>query len=232
MSIPSHQLFVCATFHNPTLVHHQNSVRVPDRGKTVCHHKGGASTLQLFQRRLHQLLGLAVECGGRLIQQQDGSILQNGTRNGDALPLSTGKLTTPLSNRGFVSLWQFPDESIRLRSPCGRVHLLFGRARVPTGDVFTDGSLKQIIALRHIGGLCTQGSNRPQSYLRATEFKLPRGKRIQPHQETNERALPAAAATDKRNGLSRKHCLRNVTEHILPGFIPKTHVLQLHNRLL
>ena len=43
MSIFCYQFLVGTVFYDPAAVHHQDQVRIPYGGKTVCDHKGGAS---------------------------------------------------------------------------------------------------------------------------------------------------------------------------------------------
>ena len=52
------------------------------------------------KRLADRFLGFAVQRGGRFVQQQDRRILQEGARDGDALPLSAGHLDPAVADHG------------------------------------------------------------------------------------------------------------------------------------
>ena len=52
------------------------------------------------QARLDLLLGLGVERRGRLVEQQDARVLQDGAGDRDALLLAAGELQAALADHG------------------------------------------------------------------------------------------------------------------------------------
>src|SRR2546428_735321 len=83
-------------------------------------HEGGAS--------LHQLFGCAHDLGfssevdraGRLVQDQDGSIAQEGTCQRNALTLAAREAVTAFADNSGISLWLVQDELVTMRRSCRR----------------------------------------------------------------------------------------------------------------
>src|SRR3546814_6043613 len=55
-------------------------------------------------------LRLAVEGGGRLVEQQDGGVLQHGAGDGDALALTAGEVAAARADLGVVAAGEGGDE--------------------------------------------------------------------------------------------------------------------------
>ena len=65
---------------------------------------------QRIQRELYFLFTAGVQGAGRLIQNQDVGIPQDGPRNGDALALPAGELHAALSDDGGETVGKGFDE--------------------------------------------------------------------------------------------------------------------------
>src|SRR5271166_3522117 len=89
-SAQSIEFFMSPAFDNLSLLDHQNLIGAPNGRQAVGDHKGSAALHQVGEALLDHLLGLGIEAGGGLIQNQDARFGENGARNRDALPLSTG----------------------------------------------------------------------------------------------------------------------------------------------
>src|SRR5258708_34883571 len=79
----------------------------------MCNHKHSAARHEIMQRGLHQRLRLAVESGRRLVQNQYGRVLQQSTRDSNALTLAPGKPHTPFSDDRIVTRWKSENEFVR-----------------------------------------------------------------------------------------------------------------------
>ena len=73
----------------------------------------GAAAHQPVKRLADRLLGFAVERRGRLVEQQDRRILQEGARDGDALPLAAGQLDAAVADDRVEALRQASMKSQR-----------------------------------------------------------------------------------------------------------------------
>ena len=90
---------------------------------------------QLFKALAHQDLAFVVQCAGGLVQNEDGRVLQEHPRNGDALLLSAGELDTALTHIGIKAVLQGQNELFR-PGQTRRFHDLFaGGAGLAVGDV-------------------------------------------------------------------------------------------------
>ena len=65
---------------------------------------GGAALLRPVQRRLHDALGLCVEGGGGLVQEEDGGVPDERPRDGDPLLLAPRQLRALRPYLGVVAL--------------------------------------------------------------------------------------------------------------------------------
>ena len=82
------QFLVRAAFHDPSAGDDDDLIRVPHGGEAARDDKRGASAHQRFQRILNQPFAFRIQGTGGFIQNQDGGILQDRSRDGDALTLA------------------------------------------------------------------------------------------------------------------------------------------------
>lgn len=52
-------------------------------------------------RRLDQLIGVVVDCGGSFVHHNDTAVAQQGTSQTEELPLADGEVVPVLHNRGL-----------------------------------------------------------------------------------------------------------------------------------
>src|SRR6516165_5730642 len=97
-----------------------------------------------------------VERCGRLVEQYDGAILDQRSRNRDALPLAAGKLQAMLANRRVVAAWEAHDEIVRVRGLGRGDDLGVGCADFAQCNVFADRAAEQMNNLADIGDLLTE----------------------------------------------------------------------------
>src|SRR5436190_15962202 len=62
------------------ILQHHHAVEIPQCRQPVCDRNYRAATHQQRQRLANRFLRLSVECGSRLVEQQDRRILQEGAR--------------------------------------------------------------------------------------------------------------------------------------------------------
>ena len=74
-------------------VYHENLIGMFDRCKAMRDHHHGLAARKLRQRLLDEAFVLGVDGGRRLIEDDDGSVLEQGARYGYALALATGMTT-------------------------------------------------------------------------------------------------------------------------------------------
>lgn len=91
-----HQNVRRTVLDDPSSLQHDHAVEVTQRRQAVRDRNDGAPAHQPAERLADRFLGFAIEGGGRLIEQQDRRILQEGARNGNALTLAAGNLDTAI----------------------------------------------------------------------------------------------------------------------------------------
>ncbi len=103
-----------AALDDHALVEHENLIGVNDSRKAVGDDQRGAVFRHPIERVLDILLGVAVEGGGRLVEEQDRWGLEDGAGNGDALLLAAGKFQAALTDFGLVAFGRVPDKAVDL----------------------------------------------------------------------------------------------------------------------
>jgi hypothetical protein len=91
--------------------------------------EGGAALHDLLQRQLQLLLGGGVEGGGRLVEDEDGRVLEERAGDGEALPLAAGERAAALGHLGVEAVRLALEEVERLGPLAGLPDLLVGRLR-------------------------------------------------------------------------------------------------------
>ena len=86
----------------------------------------------------------AVEVGGRLVQQQEGCIVQECPRHTDALPLAAGQGPAQLTHGGVIPLGQAADKAVQRSLFAGRFHFFAGGIPLGDADVVLDGVVEQL----------------------------------------------------------------------------------------
>ena len=108
---------VIPLLHDPALVEDEDPVQRAHRREAVGDHDRGAPLHQPLHRLLDQRLRLRVEARGRLVQDQDRRIGQEGAGHGHALALAARQLHAALAHQGAVALGQAHDEVVRIGEP-------------------------------------------------------------------------------------------------------------------
>ena len=87
----------------------------------------GAPLGDVVERLLDRRLGAAVERAGRLVEDQDRRVLEQGAGDGDALLLAARKLEPALADHRVIALRQRLDEIVDRRALRGGLDLGLGR---------------------------------------------------------------------------------------------------------
>ena len=142
----------------------------------------------------------AVEVGGRLVQQEEGRIVEEGAGHADALALAAGEGTAQLAHRGIVALGQLPDETVQRRLFAGRFHLGTGGIAPGNFDIVLDGVVEQFRLLRHKALLRPQRSGIHAADVLCTKADAAAGNIPETEQQPQEGGFSAAgAARDAHN---------------------------------
>ena len=109
---------------------------------------------QLFTESLaDQRVGVGIDCGGRVVQNQNLWLFQQGARNAQTLLLTAGDVCAALFDHGVVPIRHLADEFIRLRQTANAFKLLVGSVRVAPTKIFFDRAGEKHVLLQNNGNL-------------------------------------------------------------------------------
>ena len=98
--------------HKPSLVHHDNLVGVADGLQMVSNDQDRTVTDKGGHRLLYFVFIDGIDIARYLVQKEDGSILEEGTGDGEALLLSARQPQAVLPDYRFVTIGQTYDEVV------------------------------------------------------------------------------------------------------------------------
>src|SRR5262245_29931024 len=106
-----------------------------DRAQSVRDDNDSAALHQAFQRLDDELLGFRVERGGRLVENEDGIVPDDGASDADALTLSPGQGIAAFPYHRVVAVRQLDDEFIRVGELRGVHDVVTRGAAAAVGNV-------------------------------------------------------------------------------------------------
>src|SRR5690606_349155 len=95
------------------LIEDEDPVGVGNRRQAVRDDERRPSTAESIESALDLVLGLGVERARRLVEDEDGRLLEDGPCDGDALALAAGQGSAPLTGEVVVAPRLARDELVR-----------------------------------------------------------------------------------------------------------------------
>src|SRR6266852_2045803 len=129
------ELVVLALLREAAVLENDDLVRVADRAQPVSDGDDGATLHQAVEGLQDELLGLGIQRGGRLVENEDRRIADDGARDLDALLLAAGERHAFFPYLCVISLWQTNDQVARATHSPGTKHFLVARTPPRVGDV-------------------------------------------------------------------------------------------------
>ena len=167
----------------------QHPVAAAQGAWPVRDHEGRAAPHQLLQGPGDLRLRLEVHRARGLVEDQDGSVFQEGSGQRDALALSPREAHTPLPDHRLVSLGQLRDEGVCSRRP-GRLRDRLSRCPRPgVGNVLGDAGREEHGLLKHEGELGAKIVELVVAQIDPVEEDRPLGRVVEASQQTHERGL-------------------------------------------
>lgn len=199
------QLSMRALLDNPTLLQHQDLVRVHDGDETMRDTDARASLHQRLERLQDIVLGDRVQAGRGLVVHKNGRALQHDPRDRHALLLASAQLEPAFAHKSGVLLGHAHDRVVHVRHARRLVHLL-GRAReIAVVDVVQDGVVEQNGVLRHDAQRFTQRAQRDVEDVCVVDEDPARCGIVETEQKTHDRRFAAAAAANDGDLLAGGH---------------------------
>ena len=106
------------------------------------------SLREALERGLHRTLGLRVERGRRLVENEDRGVAQDRPRDRDPLLLPAREPVAALADDGLVAVRQRRDQIVDLSRAGGVLDLLVRRVRSGEAEVLAHGRVEEIGLLR------------------------------------------------------------------------------------
>ena len=116
------QLIVGADGGDAAAFENGDAVGAANGRKPMRDHHHGAVLHQVGQRGLHQGFAFGIERRGGFVQNQDGRVLEDGARDGQALALAAGEPEALFADHRLVALRHVQDEVVRQRIARGLLH--------------------------------------------------------------------------------------------------------------
>ena len=151
-----HEFLVGADLGDAAALEDDDAVGAAHGGHAVGDDEDGAALHEVGERCLHEGFALGVERGGGFVEDQDGRVLQDGARDGEALAFAAGEARTFLADDGVVALGHAEDEVVRERHARGVLHAGERDVGLAVGDVVAHGVVEQDGLLRDFADLLAQ----------------------------------------------------------------------------
>ena len=141
-------------FHDFSIPHTEDPVRIFDGGKPVRNDDRGPAAAKFFHGFLNERFRFIVQRAGGFIKDQHRRIFQEDPRKTDPLFLSAGKTHAIFTAVGIKSQWQSLDKIVNIRRFCRLDQFFFGGIQFAEKDIFPDRCVKKERSLLddpHIG---------------------------------------------------------------------------------
>ena len=121
---------------------HDNAIEVAKRRQAMGNRNHRASLHQPIECLTHGFLGFRVERRRRLVEQQNRGVLEEGARDGDALPLSRRKLGAAIADDRVNAFRKRVDELAAPGGIDGTHHFAIGCIGTPIADVLENRAME------------------------------------------------------------------------------------------
>ncbi len=148
------------------------------------------------------VLDAGVDGGGRVVEEEEPGVGEDGAGEGDALALAAGEGEAVLADGGVVPVGQVGDEAVRLGGAGGPLDLLLGGVGDAVRDVGADGVGEQEAVLGDQPDRRAQGRLGQLADVAATDEDGPVGHVVEAGHQKGERGLAAAGRADDGDGLA------------------------------
>src|SRR5215217_2552185 len=201
--LSSNQRVYTARFDQASLLQHIDDIRASGSKQPVSYDQYRHAPVQLLYRALDASFVLRVEVACGLVQDQQGRFAQQGSGQGQALPLSPGQAHTAVTQNRLHTLRKPGDEVLGGSQPKRFADLSVTRVGACPQQVLPYGVVEQECILRYVADLATPGpplirSQGPLVHQYPSLVGL-----NQPHNQVGDRAL---AGTRRANDRRRLPC--------------------------
>ena len=185
------------------------------------------SLQQHLERVLDERLGLGVDGGGGLVQDQHARVVRQRARERQQLLLSDRQRGAALGHLGVVAARQRLDEAVRVHRPGGR------RARARLRDGWSRaGCWRRCVPLNRCTSCSTSASEERSSARSSSRTSMPSSVTrpavdvVEARQQADDGGLAGAGRAHERDALARLDREADVAEHAVLVLVGERHVLE------
>lgn len=163
----------------------------------MCDDDGRAILHELFEWFLEKSFCLSIKGTSRLIEDEDRSILQKCSSDREALPLSSGELHSPLSDKRIESIRESRDEFSDMRFFDDFFESFFGYFFLTEDDILPDRRIEETIILKYDSDIGAQGVLRDRTDIDTVDEDLPWLDIVESEEEIGRGSLAWAGMPDE-----------------------------------
>ena len=190
--------------HRRPRVQPDDAIRAADQLGAMGDHEHRPAGAHALDRRGDDRHALGVEVGGRLVEDDERRVAQEGAGEPDPPALAGRERAPAVAEHGVVAGRQRRDERVRAGERRGGPHRVDRRARRAEADVVGDARPQQRGLLRHPGDVPAPRGRVAGREVDAAHGHPPRDGPQEPEQQRGGRALPRPARSDERDELARR----------------------------
>src|SRR5699024_10562722 len=199
------QFGVRSLFRDAALFDDDDFVRIAYGAQAMGDDDVGAPYEQRVEGFLYEFFAFGVEGGGRLVEDEDFGVFENGAGDAEALALPPGELRAAVADVRVQPAGRFGDEPFGIGDPC-RVHDLFARGfGIAEPDVVLDGVVEEYRILRHDAHLFAQLMHVVLQDVAPVDTDFARRYVVKARYKVRNGRFAAAGRTDERHRLAFLH---------------------------
>ena len=207
------ELLTGTLFDDMLFIDHGNAVGIAYRRKPVRDDNTGFPLAQEIEAALDFLLRYAVEGGGRLIQDENGRILQKDPGDGNTLFLPAGEHHAALTDKAFISIRHVHDILMDFRANRGFHNFPVACTRPAVTDVIHNRAGEQENVLLDDSDILTQTLLRDGPDIPAVHQDSSGAYIVEARNQVTDGGLSPAGGTDQSKGLPRRNGQIDVLEN-------------------
>ena len=209
---PLDEVVVRAVLDDLALVDNEDEVGVANRREAVSDHERGPPLHDLVESVEDHFLGLRVDRGRRLVENQDRCVLDERARDRDALALASGEAGALLADDRVVALRKRGDEVVGVRRARRRADLILGRLQPSVADVLRNRAREEEGLLEHERDLAAERAELDRPDIAPVDENASLLRVVQAGEQAHERRLPCPGRAHNRDAAAGSHLERDVLE--------------------
>ena len=186
---------------------------------------GGAPLHGLLDGAEYLLLGVRVDAGRGIVQEQNRRFQEHGAGNGQALPLPAREVAPFFVEPGVVAVRQGANEFVGGRNARRPADLLARGRGMAEGDVVGDCAAEQERFLEDHADRARRSSSGERADIHAVDEHTASGRVEKARDQVQERAFAGSRSAQNRHALTRPYMQIDIFEHRIAGLIVEADTL-------